>query len=138
LRLGHGVRIVEDTQIAGGEIVDLGPLARTIRDQRVPLELAISSNVHTGIVSSVEAHPVGALYRAGFAITLNTDNRLMSRTTLSAEFELAAHHHGFEPDDFLAVTEEALRVGFGDWPQRRRLLEDVVRPYYQELSTVSG
>lgn len=131
LRLGHGVRIVEDTKMADGEIVGLGPLARTIRDQRVPLELAISSNVHTGIVSSVEAHPVGALHRAGFAVTLNTDNRLMSRTTLSAEFELAARHHGFGPDDFLAVTEEALRVGFGIWPKRRHLLEDVVRPYYR-------
>jgi adenosine deaminase len=76
---------------------------------------------------------VGALYRAGFAVTLNTDNRLMSRTTLSAEFELAAHHHGFEPDDFLAVTEEALRVGFGDWPERRRILDEVVRPYYRKL-----
>lgn len=138
LRLGHGVRIVEDTEMADGEIVALGPLARSIRDQRIPLELAISSNVHTGIYPSVAEHPVGALYRAGFTVTLNTDNRLMSRTTLSDEFELAARHHGFEAVDFLAITEEALRVGFGDWPERQRLLDEVVRPYYRELSTESG
>ena len=129
-RIGHGVRIVEDTTIEAGEIVAVGRLARMVRDHRVPLEVCISSNVHTGVCATAAAHPLGMLYRAGFNLTLNTDNRLMSGISLSDEFALAVDHHGFGPGDLLAVTESAVRAGFGDWTVRRRLLEDVIRPAY--------
>jgi adenosine deaminase len=131
-RIGHGVRIVEDTTVVDGEIVAVGRVARMVRDHRIPLEVCISSNVHTGAFPSAAAHPLGMLYRAGFNVTINTDNRLMSGILPTDEFALAVEHHGFGPSDLLAVTENALRAGFGDWQQRRRLLEDVVRPAYRE------
>ena len=129
-RIGHGVRIVEDTVMRDGEIVELGRLARMVRDLRVPLETCIVSNLHTGIADSPDSHPFGALYRAGFRVTLNTDNRLMSDTSLTNEFGLAIEHHGFTVADLGELTVAALESGFGDWPERRRLINEVVRPAY--------
>ena len=68
-----------------GEILELGGVATMIRDQRVPLELCITSNLHTGLAEAAADHPFGSLHRAGFRVTLNTDNRLMSGITLSDE-----------------------------------------------------
>lgn len=111
-RLGHGVRIVEDTTIEGGEIVELGPIAKRVHDEQIALEVAISSNVHTGIYSSVAEHPAGLLHRAGFVVTLNTDNRLMSDTSLSREFELASAELGFTLSDLRTVTANAIEAAF--------------------------
>lgn len=133
-RFGHGVRIIEGTRTARGEIIELGSFARSIRDQRVPLELCLSSNVDTGAVSSFESHPVEALLRAGFAVTLNTDNRLMSQTSMSNEFAIAHVVHGFKAAELLAVTENAIHAAFGDWPTRERLLRELIRPHFAEFT----
>ncbi|NNC74196.1 MAG: adenosine deaminase family protein, partial [Acidimicrobiia bacterium] len=78
-RIGHGVRIIDETaRDSNGVITKLGPLAARVRDHRVPLEVSMTSNLHTGMWSAAAEHPVGALHRAGFAVTINTDNRLMS------------------------------------------------------------
>ncbi|MDP8958487.1 MAG: adenosine deaminase [Actinomycetota bacterium] len=132
-RIGHGVRIVDDTRLVDGEVVEMGEVARYVREHRVPLEICISSNLHTGSWDTAAEHPAGALQRAGFAVTLNTDNRLMSATSMSGEFALAAQHLGFGIGDLQAVTERALRAAFCDWPIRRRLLEERIRPAYEEL-----
>lgn len=132
-RIGHGIRIADDAAWIGDEAAEPSAFALAVRADALPLEVALSSNIHTGAYPDFESHPLGQLHRAGFAVTLNTDNRLMSRTNLSREFELAAEHHGFELADFLKVTETALYAGFGDPTQRRRLLEEVVRPAYAEL-----
>lgn len=129
-RIGHGVRIAEDTVIRDGDIVALGALARRVRDHRVHLEVAPTSNLHTGTFAGPSQHPLGALYRAGFNVGINTDNRLMSGITASDEFAFATQHHGFTIADLGSVTEAALAAGFGDWPERRRLIEEVVRPAY--------
>ncbi|MGI9647501.1 MAG: adenosine deaminase [Acidimicrobiia bacterium] len=128
-RIGHGVRIIEDTVVSGGAITDLGPLAAYVRDMRVTLEVSVTSNLHTGIYPSAADHPIGLLHRAGFAVTINTDNRLMSGIDLSDEFGLLAAHHGFGVDDFHAVTTQALQAGFGEWPLRRDLLEEIDAGY---------
>lgn len=129
-RIGHGVRIVEDTAVEDGRIAELGALATRVRDRRIPLEVCISSHVHTGIARSAADHPVGMLYRAGFAVTINTDNRLMSRVSMSDEFAHLVAHHGFDRRDLFEVTKTALLAGFGDWNERRRLLDEVVAPAY--------
>jgi len=129
-RIGHGVRIVDDVTFAGGEIERLGDLAARVRDHRVPLELCMTSNVDTGAVPDAAHHPLGALHRAGFAVTINTDNRLMSGVGLSDEFALAAATQGLDVADLGAITETTLRAGFGPWPERRRLIDEVVRPAY--------
>jgi len=120
-RIGHGVRIVEDTTMVDGEIVALGALARRVRDHRVPLEIAPTSNVQTGAFADLASHPLGALHRAGFNVSLNTDNRLMSGIDLTHEFAAATNHMGLSVADLASVTLNALRAGFGDWNVRRRL-----------------
>src|SRR5581483_5385803 len=88
-RLGHGVRIVDDIEVDGdgldGGGVRLGRLASILRDKRIPLELCPSSNVQTGAVKSIAEHPFDLLARSRFRVTVNTDNRLMSDTSMSLE-----------------------------------------------------
>jgi len=129
-RLGHGVRIIDDTVRADGEIISLGLIATQVRDQRIPLEVSITSNLHTGIAETALTHPVGPLYRAGFRITLNTDNRLMSGIDLSDEYALAHDSLGFTVAELGLITEAAIEAGFGDYGRRRRLVREVVRPAY--------
>ncbi len=84
MRIGHGVRIIED--INDGII---GPTASKIIDLQIPLEICISSNIHTNMYESYEAHPITSLIDYGFNVYLNTDNRLMSNTSISKEIEIA-------------------------------------------------
>lgn len=128
-RIGHGVRIVEDIKRLEGEIAELGRLASYVRDRRIPLEVCLTSNLHTGGWTA-DQHPVGALHRAGFAVTLNTDNRLMSATSMTQEFALAAQHHRFGLDDLRVVTETALQAAFCDRPTRQAILRDRIEPAY--------
>jgi adenosine deaminase len=134
-RIGHGVRIADDCIVVDGEVVELGALARRVRDQRIPLEVSVSSNLDTNAFPDGAAHPLGALYRAGFDVSINTDNRLMSRTTPSAEYRFAAEEFGFTPSDLGAITADALEAGFGDYPRRRHLIDEVVAPAYARVAS---
>jgi adenosine deaminase len=129
-RIGHGVQIADETNFDGHTITELAPLARRVRDHRIPLEVAITSNLDTLAAPSAAEHPFGALYRSGFNVSINTDNRLMSGVTLTNEYELAATTFDLGPDDLSVITVNALEAGFGDWPTRRRLIDEVVRPAY--------
>jgi adenosine deaminase len=128
-RLGHGVEIIEDCRIEVGRITQVGPIAARVRDRRIPLEICIRSNLATKGWSPGD-HPVGLLHRAGFTVTLNTDNRLMSRTSMPIEFELAAAHHGFSPTDFAGVTRNALDAAYLTESRRRGLWEERIAPAY--------
>jgi adenosine deaminase len=128
-RLGHGVRIADEVPIEG----DLGPLARRVRDEQVPLEVAPSSNVQTGLCATLADHPVDRLHRRGFAVTLNTDNRLMSGVSVSSEVADVAATFRWGWDDVQTVTERALSAAFTDDATKARLLTDVIRPGYTAL-----
>lgn len=128
-RLGHGVRIADEVAADG----TLGPVAQRVRDAQVPLEVAPSSNVQTGAYPSLAEHPVDRLHRLGFAVTLNTDNRLMSGVSLTSEVTDVATTHGWTWGDVQAVTERALAGAFLPDDERRRLLDDVIRPGYAAL-----
>ncbi len=130
-RLGHGVRIADEVAADG----TLGPLARRVRDEQVPLEVAPSSNVQTGAYPSLADHPVDRLHRAGFAVTLNTDNRLMSGVSVTSEFADVTATFGWGWDDVQRVTERALAAAFLDDAERARLLTEVVRPGYAGLAS---
>ncbi len=104
-RLGHGVRIVDDIKGAVGE-EELGRLAAFVRDRRIPLELCPTSNVGTGICASVAEHPIGMLRRLRFRVTLNTDNRLMSATSMTYEMEQLRDAFGWGIDDFNTTFHE--------------------------------
>ena len=129
-RLGHGVEIISDCVVEGGEIVDLGPVAARIRDRQVPLEMCPASNLATGRLTP-EQHPIGALYRSGFNVTISTDNRLMSKTSMSAEFDFVRRHHGFTIDDLAVVTRRSLEAAFSDLPSKVRLWEGRIAPAYE-------
>jgi aminodeoxyfutalosine deaminase len=100
-RIGHGVRAVEDAT-----------LIRHLREHQIPLEVCITSNVATGAVASLEAHPVRRLFDAGVPITLNTDDPAMFATTLSGEYELAARQFGFSEVEMRGIAENAFRFSF--------------------------
>ncbi len=75
---------------------------------------------------------MGALYRAGFNVTLSTDNRLMSKTSMSAEFEFVSTHHGFGVDDLARTTRRSLEAAFCGRETKAELWEDVIAPAYAE------
>src|SRR5581483_457144 len=77
-RIGHGTRLIEDIAVSEGRAVKLGDLAQYVLDKRIPLEICLLSNVHTGAAASLAQHPFKILYQEKFRVTLNTDNRLMS------------------------------------------------------------
>jgi adenosine deaminase len=128
-RLGHGVRIADEVAADG----TLGPLAQRVRDAQVPLEIAPSSNVQTGAYRSLAEHPVDRLHRLGFAVTVNTDNRLMSGVSVSGELADVAGTFGWSWDDVATVTERAVAGAFLSEPEKKRLLTEVIRPGYAAL-----
>jgi adenosine deaminase len=128
-RLGHGVRIADEVPDDG----PLGPVAQRVLDSGVPLEVAPTSNVQTGAYPTLAGHPVDRLHRLGFAVTLNTDNRLMSGVSATSEVADVATTFGWSWDDVQTVTERALAAAFADEAEKRRLLTDVVRPGHAAL-----
>src|SRR5699024_12365531 len=80
LRLGHGVRIYEDlnAHLSG---IELGPVARHVRDRGIPLEICPTSNTQTGVADEIADHPFNLLYELGFVCTVHTDNRLDRKST---------------------------------------------------------
>ena len=128
-RLGHGVRLVEDMTVRDGRVVGMGAVAERVRSSGIALEVCLSSNVHTRAFRTIEEHPLGLLQRAGFAVTLNTDNRLMSDTSMTTEFGLAVAHHGFTTADLRAATLRAVDAAFCDAPTREEVRERVLAGY---------
>jgi adenosine deaminase len=128
-RLGHGVRIVDDiTGPAGDE--QLGRLAAYVRDRRIPLELCPTSNVGTGVCSSIAEHPIGMLRRLRFRVTLNTDNRLMSDTSMSNEMRQVVDAFGWGLDDLEWVTINSMKSAFAPFPERLDIINRVIKPGY--------
>jgi adenosine deaminase len=128
-RLGHGVRIADEVAADG----TLGPLAQRVLDEQVTLEIAPSSNVQTGACPSLAEHPVDRLHRLGFAVTLNTDNRLMSGVSTSSEMAAVAGTFDWTWADLQTVTERAVRAAFLPEAERERVLAELVRPGYAAL-----
>jgi adenosine deaminase len=131
-RLGHGVRIIDDIEQKEGEI-HLGRLAGYVRDKRVPLEMCPTSNLQTGAASSYEEHPIGLLRRLLFRVTVNTDNRLMSGTSMSGEFEHLVEAFGYTLDDMQWFTVNAMKSSFIPFDERLAMINEVIKPGYAEL-----
>ena len=137
LRLGHGVRITEDILMSRSEgdtdFVQLGPVARWVYDRGIPLELCPSSNLQTGAISEwgeeFTDHPFDILYELGFKVTVNTDNRLMSRTTLTRELELLVEHFGYELGDLEQLQINAAEASFQDLEAREELIDMIVEGF---------
>jgi adenosine deaminase len=133
-RLGHGVRLVDD--ITGtpdaGETV-LGRLAAYVRDKRIPLEMCPSSNVQTGAAPSIAEHPIGLMHDLRFRVTVNTDNRLMSGTSMSREMALLSEAFGWGWADLQWLTINAMKSAFIPYDERLAIINDVIKPGYAKL-----
>jgi adenosine deaminase len=129
-RLGHGVRIVDDIAADGR----LGRLAAYVRDKRIPLELCPSSNVQTGAAASIAEHPIGLLRDLRFRVTVNTDNRLMSRTSMSREMALLVEAFGYGWEEIRWLTVNAVKSSFIPFDERLALIDDVIKPAYAKLA----
>ncbi len=132
-RLGHGVRIVDDITVAGDGSAALGRLAHYVRDKRIPLELCPSSNVQTGAVPSLDKHPFDLLARLRFRVTVNTDNRLMSGTSMSAEMLKLVDTFGYGWADLERFTINAMKSAFIPFPERLQIIDDIIKPGYRVL-----
>jgi adenosine deaminase len=153
-RLGHGVRIVDDITIDGSPFADwvegnkddptaltsleldrvrLGRLADYVRDKRIPLEMCPSSNLQTSAAPSIALHPITLLRRLRFRVTLNTDNRLMSDTSMSREAELLRDHAGWSLEDLRWVTINAMKSAFIPFDERLAIIDGVIKPGYADL-----
>ena len=132
-RLGHGVRIIDDIDFSGDE-PKLGPLASYVRDRRIPLELCPTSNLQTGAAKTYSEHPIGMLAKLRFRVTLNTDNRLMSRTSMSNEMSECVKSFGWKFADLQRVTVNALKSSFIPFEERLEIIEKVVKPSYAVIS----
>lgn len=130
-RIGHGTRLIEDIAVAkDGKVVKLGDLAQYVLDKRIPLEICLISNVQTGAARSLAEHPFKIFYQEKFRVTLNTDNRLMSNTTMTKEFQAAADTFGLGLDDFEKITINAMKSAFLPYDQRIDFIYRVIKPGY--------
>ncbi|WP_189544274.1 adenosine deaminase [Streptomyces gelaticus] len=134
-RLGHGVRIIDDIEVADDGGVKLGRLASYVRDKRIPLELCPTSNLQTGAAASYAEHPIGLLRKLHFRATVNTDNRLMSGTSMSHEFEKLTETFGYTLDDMQWFTVNAMKSAFIPFDERLAMINDVIKPGYAELKS---
>ncbi|KAA9111271.1 adenosine deaminase [Microbacterium rhizomatis] len=131
LRLGHGVRIAEDLDVVSREgdevLVHFGDLARWVRDREIPLELSPSSNLQTGAIAAwgteLADHPFDLLYQLGFAVTVNVDNRTMSRTSLTRELALLAETFEYDLADLETFQLNAAAGAFLAIEEREELIE---------------
>lgn len=137
-RLGHGVRIIDDITVHDDGSVELGRLAAYVRDKRIPLEMCPWSNVQTGAATSIAEHPIGLLKKLRFRVTVNTDNRLMSRTSMSHEMTSLVEAFGYGLDDLRWFTINAMKSAFLPFDERLALIEEQIKPAYAALAAESA
>jgi len=104
-----------------------------VRDKRIPLEMCPSSNVQTGAVPSIDMHPFDLLARLRFRVTVNTDNRLMSDTTMSREMFCLAEAFGYGWSDLERFTVNAMKSAFIHFDERLAIIDEVIKPRYAVL-----
>jgi adenosine deaminase len=137
-RIGHGTRLIDDITVVDGKTVKLGGLAQYVLDKRIPLEICLLSNVHTGATPSLSEHPFKVLYKEKFRVTLNTDNRLMSDTTMTKEFAAAAETFGLSLNDFEKITINAMKSAFLPYARRLEFIYSIIKPGYAKIREAAG
>ena len=133
LRLGHGVRLAEDITVDRSDdentYVELGRLSQWVKDREIALELSPSSNLQTGAIAQwgdeLIDHPFDLLYQLGFRVTVNTDNRLMSRTSLSRELALLAETFDYDLTDLEVFQLNAAGSSFLPFEEREGLADQI-------------
>ncbi len=132
-RLGHGVRIIDDITVADDGSVAMGGLANYVRDKRIPLEMCPASNIQTGAAASIAEHPIGLLTRLRFRVTVNTDNRLMSNTSMTSEMTSLVEAFDYGLSDLRWFTINAMKSAFLPFDERLAIIDGVIKPGYVAL-----
>jgi len=114
-RIGHGVRLIED-----------GDLLNYVNDHRIPLECCPSSNVQTKAVKRMVDHPIRLFYDLGLRVTVNTDNRMVTNTTVSKEFLVIHEQLGFSLEEIKEVIIMGFKSAFLPYSLKRAMLAEVV------------
>lgn len=114
-RIGHGTRLFEDAS-----------LTQYVNDRRIALEICLTSNVQTRAAATYESHPLRRYYDDGLNVVLNTDNRLMSGTTLTDEYWRAAQHLDFTFEELGAIALNGFTSAFLPWEERRVLADEML------------
>lgn len=133
-RIGHATRLIEDVVFDKyGDIVSLGDLAQYVLDKRLPLEICLLSNVHTGAVDKLENHPFGVFYKKKYRVFLNTDDRLMSNTTLTKEYLTATEIFGITLEDVERLNTNAMKSAFIPYDKRLEIIYNVIKPGFTKI-----
>ena len=113
-RIGHGITLVEDPD-----------LMQYVADRQIPLEICPTSNVQTKVVADFESHPIRRIVEAGVPVTVNTDNRLFARTTMTDELWLAHTRCGIDADALREIVLNGFRHAFVPWEQKQAMIAEV-------------
>jgi len=113
-RIGHGTRLKED-----------GDLLNYVNDHRIPLEICLTSNIQTKAAASFETHPLKFYYDYGLRVTINTDNRLISNTTMTNELYLAAKYADWNMNDLKTVIVAGFKSAFMPMREKAIMLDMV-------------
>ena len=132
-RIGHGVRLIEDIVIYDSKVIQVGHLAGYVLDHRIPLEVCLQSNVHTGATPSMQQHPFPYFVQQGYRVTLNTDNRLMSRTSMTDEYMVAVEEFGCTVKDLEKLTINGMKSGFIKYQDRCRIIYEHIKPGFAKI-----
>ncbi len=132
-RIGHATRLKEDMTISGSRIVSMGTLSHFIKDKRLPLEICLSSNIHTGCANSFDEHPFRIYFRNNFRTILCTDNRLMSKTNLSKEFGIAVKYFNLTLSEIEKLTINAMKSAFIHFDDRIKIIYDIIKPGFTKV-----
>jgi len=133
-RIGHATHLIEDVSIdKKGNAFGYGDLAQYVLDKRIPLEICLLSNVHTGAIDKVENHPFGIFYKEKFRVTINTDDRLMSDTTMTKEFLTAIQYFNLNLEDVEKITINSMKSAFIPYKERLNYIYSIIKPGFQTM-----
>jgi adenosine deaminase len=131
-RIGHGIRLIDDIDFSSGE-AKLGSLAQEILDNQICLEMAPTSNLQTGGAASYATHQIGIMKKLGFNVTLNTDNRLMSATSMNREAREIADGYSWNLDDLHDVARNGIYSAFIDDDEQEDIYRSQIKAVYDRL-----
>jgi adenosine deaminase len=137
-RIGHATRLAEDLFLDGHRVAGIGSLAGYVLDRRVPLEICLTSNLHTGAAESYAEHPFKYFFDKRFRVTLNTDNRLMSNVSMTGEYAVAAREYGLDFSDLEKIAINSMKSSFLPYKERIAVIYDVLKPGYARLREELG
>ena len=123
-RIGHGTKLHEDID-----------LMNYVKDHRIALEICLTSNIQVRSVDSIEVHPFKKYFDEDIRVTLNTDNRLISNTTLTDEYLLAVDTFNLTKQDLRTIIINGFKGAFLPHNERRELIKLVANELESNFSS---